>query len=183
MNGVKVNDIKEMPLNIAKAFPIIIVVSGVLSSVVSGQGLGAVFAGGALVLGELLNWLLKFLFSKISVAGAMRRPNPPEMGCSAFGRCGKPASKQLQGMPSGHAQVTTFALVFWLLYIWNRKDKNTGVKATLTVCMLVIWYMVLYSRVYIGCHTYLQVGVGAAIGGLLGWGYYAFLNKVSNLVT
>lgn len=163
-------------LQTANAFPLFLLISGVLSSAVSGKKIGILFTIG-LLLSQSINIILKLsMKSLIGKTNITRRPCPPKTGCGWFP---KKSIHMYMGFPSGHAQSISFALSFWLLYLYDTKSERY-VKSISTVVLTAIWFGVVYSRVYQGCHSVLQVSVGSLIGICLGYGYYQIAKKYIN---
>ena len=81
-------------------------------------------------------------------------------------------------MPSGHAQITTIAAIFWSLYIYASMDKPI-LKYILIGILWMITFWVWFTRVYIGCHTVLQIFIGFLVGLAFGPGIYKLIKFIS----
>jgi membrane-associated phospholipid phosphatase len=161
--------------NLARSSPNTILQAGLLSTLVTGDPLGATFTGGAFVLSELLNRLLKFAFVKASPDNdSFKRPSPPPDGCGNYGMA---YPKETSGMPSGHSQLVAFTAVFWLLYVhkYSTMSKNGKIASTVLIICLAIGVMI--SRYTEGCHSVLQILVGDGIGAILGALFFLVLDK------
>jgi membrane-associated phospholipid phosphatase len=159
--------------NLARSSPAIIAGSGVLATLITSQPLPLVFSVLSVIFGLLSNQYIKGIFKSIDPKRPeWLRPNPPSDGCGLFAECNRPIKAQI-GMPSGHAQTIGFATAFWLMYIWRRQ---TG-KVYKTAIILVLAFLLIYSRVYEGCHSWLQVSVGTLIGSALGLISYLALER------
>lgn len=160
-----------MLLRIAQTSPYVIGFMAVIMALFVKSPIAYQFAVTYLVIGVFSNWIIKEIL-KLFFAGhpAFERPTPPPTGCGIFDDCKNTKTKRTFGMPSGHAQSIAFAAMFATLYLLQANDfSNKG------IYIAVIWLFALYvmwSRVYIGCHTTLQVIVGALIGAL--FGYFCF---------
>lgn len=97
-------------------------------------------------------------------------------GCGIYPSFGK--TSRTWGMPSGHAQITSFAATYWTLYIWskykNEKDlkikKELKVKAIVsTILMWCLSFLVWTQRVYSECHNIPQIIGGVIFGVLFGF--------------
>ena len=173
--------------NALTAAPYTIYQGAILGSVVSGDPKYVFFALLAIVMGDGFNAvekvIAKKLMGKTSAVGA--RPSGCGIakgvqctGCGIYPACGK--SSHTWGMPSGHAQITSFAATYWTIYVWMRcktagtKDKKK-LRIQAIVATLIMWslsVMVWSQRVYSGCHTALQIIIGALLGSALGVGGY-----------
>ena len=65
------------------------------------------------------------------------------------------------GFPSGHAQETSFFSTFLTIYLININNRYKNIIIPL---LWIINILVIYQRVYAGCHTILQVIVGDIFG-------------------
>lgn len=108
--------------------------------------------------------------------GTFPIPGTKCLGCSKFPKGRRSRS---YGLPSGHSQELVFTATFWTLYLikrgWTRPYWGT---------ILVCWVaavLVMRQRWLSGCHTLMQIQVGAGLGiisGCLGFliAGYAGLN-------
>lgn len=111
----------------------------------------------------LLKNISKFLFPNCKL---FKRPNPPSFGCGAFRNCNNPVVTW--GMPSGHTQIAVMTSVFWILYILDN-NPNLDIWNIFTIFKFIILAIIIsISRVYLGCHNWIQVFTGAFIGIILG---------------
>ncbi|EGZ13282.1 hypothetical protein PHYSODRAFT_361204 [Phytophthora sojae] len=84
------------------------------------------------------------------------------------------------GMPSGHA-TNAIGLCLWMILetlLGVGKPWSAGRKAATCVGLVLLFVPVPYSRVYLGDHTELQVGIGSADGVVLGLVYFFVLRYV-----
>ena len=163
-----------MVINYLILYPIIIIFSSIFYSIISQNIIGILFAIG-LMIDNIFNMLLKKLFSTFFPNFKLfLRPNPPKIGCSYIPKCND--TEISYGMPSGHSQSTLTIAVFWILYILNNYEMNIYRYLSIGL-IIIISFMVLYSRIYIGCHNFLQVLIGSIIGTVYG----IFLYKIVNL--
>ncbi|KAG6613888.1 putative PAP2-like protein [Phytophthora cinnamomi] len=99
--------------------------------------------------------------------------------CSECARpCGSCVSSN--GMPSGHA-TNAIGLCLWLILetlLGVGKPWNAGRKAAACAALVLLFVPVPYSRMYLGDHTGLQVGIGSADGVVLGLVYFFVLRYV-----
>ncbi|AYV78027.1 MAG: dolichyldiphosphatase [Edafosvirus sp.] len=170
----------SIPGNLAKSLPYTIYSAGYLSSIVTGNPLGAVFSTSAIIFGDVLNGVLKKSIKSVAPDVEMfKRPSPPAEGCGIYSQCNISADhKPTYGMPSGHSMIICFSAIFWILYIQKYSGMSKGWKLFSTILLLTIAILVMISRIVIGCHNFLQVIVGAMIGILLGWVVFVVLENV-----
>ena len=180
--------LKQVLNSVVTTAPYTIYQAGLLAWLVTGKVEYGFFTLLAVVMGDGFNAvekkLAKLVMGPASVAGA--RPSgcgtrgcTRTIGCGIYPSAG--AASHTWGMPSGHAQITTLSATFWTIYVWRRfaREKNAREKKKLKtkaiVSTIIIWLLALLvwaQRVYSGCHSMMQIGVGALIGaplGLLGY--------------
>ncbi|KAL3663153.1 hypothetical protein V7S43_011564 [Phytophthora oleae] len=99
--------------------------------------------------------------------------------CSECERpCGSCVSSN--GMPSGHA-TNAIGLCLWLILetlLGVGKQWAVVTKATTCTGLILLFVPVPYSRMYLGDHTDLQVGIGSADGVVFGLVYFFVLRYV-----
>ena len=132
-------------------------------------------------LSEMLNNLLKqFVFkplmknNKWPILGYGRRPLNSK-NSSQFGDINKPPHKYSYGMPSGHSQTALLFATFIILMITDYHSTNLSnyTQYILISSLVVFTVSILWSRLYLNCHTIQQVTLGSIIGGIIGYyGYY-----------
>ena len=93
--------------------------------------------------------------------------------------CAEPSNSY--GMPSGHSQSAVF---FSTYVIMNLIDSNVIMYEKILGVNVFIFLAlgVMYSRVYLRCHTTQQVIVGGLIGAILGTLYYKNKDTIKNLI-
>jgi membrane-associated phospholipid phosphatase len=183
--------------NVVKTTPYTIYQAGLLAWLVTGDSRYGMFTLLTVVFGEMFNhgekYISKLIMKPSSVAGQRPSNCPPGkdtcIGCGIYPSVG--AKKNGWGMPSGHAQITSFAAMYWTLFIWLRYDrdekkkKGSGNFMHTIVSMGVIWALVTAvcaQRVVSKCHSILQVIIGAIIGSLLAFvGYYISTEVYSDM--
>jgi membrane-associated phospholipid phosphatase len=165
-----------MILHILICFQVIVICASIFYSIISQNIVGILYAIGAIV-EIILNTSLKSLISTFFPNFTLfLRPNPPKTGCGYFTDCTKVL--KTYGMPSGHSQSAAVFAVFWTLYILN--NYPTTIYTYFSIIGIIITsIMVLYSRIYIGCHNTAQVFVGSIIGLIYG----IFLYKIVKMLT
>ena len=167
-----------------RGYPLIILFSLFMSYFMTHK-IDFLIFGIALSISSLLNQLLKeFVFNPIMkenlfpILGKGTRPEGAQ-DCSNFIDPENRISSSY-GMPSGHAQTATFFATYLILMIINeRSSKNIKILKIITV--LIITGIIMSSRVYLGCHTIQQVVVGGIIGGLLGYLFFANMDKIKGI--
>ena len=166
-----------IPRNLAQASPYFISVAALCALLLTNNKWCSWFLVTYIVLGEGLNHLEKFAFKKaLDPVDPWIRPNPPQSGCGIFNECSANGSKTF-GFPSGHAQTTTFAAMFWSLYIYRQTKWSKTEKCLKIALLWILAGLVWYSRVAIGCHNWTQIAGGIAFGATLGAGSYMLIEK------
>lgn len=167
----------SIPLNLAQASPYLINVGAILALLITNNKWCLWFLVSYISFGEGLNHLEKFGFKKIlNSTDPWIRPNPPLTGCGIFNDCSLTGSKTF-GFPSGHAQTTTFAAVFWSLYIYRQTKWSTTQKVSKIILLWTLAGLIWYSRVKIGCHNWIQICGGIFFGALFGISSYLLVEK------
>lgn len=99
--------------------------------------------------------------------------------CSECDRpCGSCVSSN--GMPSGHA-TNAIGLCLWMILetlLGVGKQSTVVTKVSTCVGLILLFVPVPYSRMYLGDHTDLQVGIGSADGVVFGLVYFFLLRYV-----
>ncbi|KAK1943532.1 hypothetical protein P3T76_004928 [Phytophthora citrophthora] len=99
--------------------------------------------------------------------------------CSECDRpCGSCVSSN--GMPSGHA-TNAIGLCLWMILetlLGVGKQWSVATKAATCTGLVLLFVPVPYSRMYLGDHTDLQVGIGSADGVVFGLAYFFVLRYV-----
>ena len=149
--------LKTIPAKLAQSFPYTLYAAGLLGSMATGNMTGVAFTGSLMLLGDVLNGLTKATLKRAYPnVKWMQRPNA-----------------HTWGMPSGHAQMTALAAVFWSLYLWRQqKQRPLAAMVVGTVLMGAITFGVMYSRYANGCHNVPQLAIGGLVGAGLGAGLY-----------
>lgn len=130
--------------------------------------------------------LIKYLCRNMSSA---KRPNPPCDGCSPFTVCNGDVI-QTSGMPSGHSFLMAFILCVVVVFAIMRFKQKTHIgettsqhRAELVGTIIVVAaaaIVVMYSRNAEGCHSALQIGVGAGLGIVWFFIWYFSIRKIRN---
>ena len=173
--------LKSIPRNLFRASPYIVYSSALLSSVITGNMIGVYFTVLCMVFGDVLNFALKEAFKAYDPYNLQwKRPNPPTDGCGIFGTCN--TTDSTWGMPSGHAQIISFALAFWLLYLWSSSSISKTTKYISSAILIVLALLIMRSRLVEGCHNILQVTTGSIIGLFFGMLSYYLVKIVIHQV-
>lgn len=151
-------------LTLARASPLFIIVIGFYITIITGNPIGVYFSIAAIIV-EVVNKLLKYTTKEIAGENDwFSRPSPPPFGCSVY-----PKKDDVSyGMPSGHSMIICFAAAFWIKYIFKYSDMDNYSKYVSSCLLIGTAVLVMYSRIYDGCHNLSQVSVGAILGVILG---------------
>ena len=82
-------------------------------------------------------------------------------------------------MPSGHSQTALLFLTFITLMITDHHSESlsNNTQYILLGSLLLFTISVLWSRIYLKCHTIQQVIMGSIIGGSIGYYGYNFMKE------
>lgn len=80
------------------------------------------------------------------------------------------------GMPSGHSIISMTTCIFWNLYIIDNYPKSKKRDLSL-ISLNSISLLVLFSRIWLGCHTIQQVIIGGIVGSCVGYYGYMYRNS------
>ena len=164
-------------LGLARAFPLITMVSPLLGYFLTNE-IDLLLLSITLLLNDGLNHFLKYNIvrplmgnKRYGILGSGARPKGAK-DCGLFVGCKDPLSKkESYGMPSGHSQnvmlFSTYAILTLMNGNYTDRMKNIGY-----VLFSLLAIGIMYSRVYLKCHTVQQVIIGGVIGLLLGYLYY-----------
>ncbi len=156
--------------NIITSSPYTIHQTALLSWLISGDSLyGKFFA--LSVSNELLNVMEKWAMRRMAPSKWGKRPNgcgTNMEGCGIFPSNGKCSTSW--GMPSGHAQITSCAAMFWTLHILKQRQlSRIGKEHAVVVVLWLLVCVVCSQRVHSQCHSVPQVVCGVLVGSLVGY--------------
>lgn len=133
-----------------------------------------------LLLNEALNHLLKFIVSKIVGKNEITK-RPAGARDTGIYPQHLPKESTSMGMPSGHAQTSTFLATILLQHVFLRSQLGPAAKSRAASFIVIVAALVIISRTKYGgilcvhvsgkivaCHTVLQVVVGGMIGAAVG---------------
>ena len=169
--------------NIITSSPYTIYQAGILASIVTGDPKYILFSIFAFIMGDGFNALEKKIAKKImgnysclgqrpsGCGNGLRNGRRKCTGCGIYPSHG--TESKTWGMPSGHAQITSFAATFWTLYVWlkYKKDPNPEAKNKAIASTAIMWTLavcVWSQRVISLCHSIPQIIVGVIFGILFG---------------
>ena len=84
-------------------------------------------------------------------------------------------------MPSGHSQNAIFFSTYVILNLIN-SNYNYLTKVYGIILFTLAGVGIMYSRVYLKCHTVEQVIAGGLIGGILGALYFKNKDKIKKII-
>jgi membrane-associated phospholipid phosphatase len=188
----ELSQLDTIPRDFLMSAPYTIYAAAGLSAVITMRPSLAYFTAAVVLCGDVANKILKHMAKYFLPDAIGQRPVNEHVatysesfatgapaGCGVYPTCR--AGSHTYGMPSGHAQITSFAATYWTLMIWNGRtgtqrslgkgDNSLGwivPTATLWLLSLAVWIQRVHSR----CHSVTQIVVGAACGS--GLAYLAF---------
>lgn len=144
-----------------QAFPVLVYSFSLFLYVISGKILPIYFAGGIYLFVTLPLPYYKKFFEIYMNIHIFKRPNPPKTGCGYFDDITFPGAKSF-GFPSGHSMFSGFFCIFWTLFILESHQRDFE-----NLRLIILWYIsltVCVSRIYNGCHNFIQVLFGFLYG-------------------
>ena len=177
-------ELYEQILGFARAYPLIIISACFIYYFLTND-INLLMLAVALLVNDGINGVLKYWIvkplvgnKKIFLLGTGRRPDGAK-NCSPFLETNAKPSNSY-GMPSGHSQSAVF---FSTYVIMNLINSNVIMYEKILGGSIFIFLAlgIMYSRVYLKCHTVQQVVVGGLIGLGLGFLYYENQEKIKNL--
>ena len=179
VKNVIIKYMNDYIIGIARAYPLIIILSSFLSYFLTFE-FRYFMLGIALLANDISNCLFKNIIQKIfgdKIIGLLGKRPIGAKNCGFFYKSNNSLSKSY-GMPSGHSQNAAFFSTYTIL---NILDSNISKRIklfsiTLSICLPI---GIMYSRVYLNCHTVQQVIIGGIISSIgltitsvyLGWQY------------
>ena len=171
--------------SLLRGFPCLITVASILAFLLFQIKIGIYYALVNIIanflsyfLKEFFRYLYEIIFKKESlfILGPGKRPKGAlNCGCFIDEDNPKKIAKSF-GMPSGHGLSAMLFCTFWSLYIIDNYPNNF--RRHLSIIILnFICFLVLISRLYLGCHTIQQVLVGSILGLIFGYISYKLYNK------
>tara|TARA_B100000902_G_C27288317_1_gene905669 strand:- start:572 stop:1138 length:567 start_codon:yes stop_codon:yes gene_type:complete len=175
--------LNEQIMGFARAYPSVLLFSCFTAYFLT-NNINILMLGFALLVDTSINAILKYgvfrpLFgdTKILFFGSGKRPVGAK-NCDLFVENNAKRAKSY-GMPSGHSQASFFFLTYLLMHLQN-SDMNIHEKIFGGGLYTLITLGIVYSRIYLKCHTIQQVTVGSLIGLALGYLYYQNQDKIKN---
>jgi membrane-associated phospholipid phosphatase len=128
---------------------------------------------------EIINTIMKYyIFKPIMknkywpILGYGTRP-PNSKNSAQFGNINTPPYKGSYGMPSGHSQIMITVATFFIMTLFNyHSNIIPSILYFITFIVILFSLSVLWSRIYLNCHTIQQVILGSIFGFIIG--YYGF---------
>ena len=117
---------------------------------------------------RFIKYIIKSTFGD-SIFGILGKRPKGAKDCGFFEN--SPIQKESYGMPSGHSQNIGFISIYLILNTLNQNYKKEK-KLLIVSSLIILIFAIMYSRIYLNCHTYPQVIIGVIIGLLFGYIYY-----------
>tara|TARA_Y100000389_G_scaffold196004_1_gene228217 strand:- start:1681 stop:2262 length:582 start_codon:yes stop_codon:yes gene_type:complete len=177
--------LQEQIIGFARAYPSVLLFTCFTGYFLT-NNINILMLGIALLVDNSINAILKYgvfrpLFgdTKLLVLGSGKRPAGAK-NCALFVEKNAKRAKSY-GMPSGHSQASFFFLTYLIMHL---KDSNMNMYEKIFGGSLFTFITlgIVYSRIYLKCHTIQQVSVGSLIGLGLGYLYYENQEKIKDFV-
>ena len=174
-------------LIIARAYPRLVLLTSIIMYMYT-QNIDFIFLTLALAVNDMFNGILKHkLFKPIMgnkkwpILGYGKRPKGAK-NCGIIAKS-PPVIPKSYGMPSGHASTALFFSTYLIRYLLDGNfSKNIEIIGILILTLIA--FGIMYSRVYLKCHTVQQVILGGLLGTTFGSMYYNnkdMVKKIFNL--
>ena len=167
-------------LVVARIYPLIVQIISFLMYFIN-LDKDFIILGITMILSEIINGGLKNLVCKplmgnkyYPIIGLGRRPDGAN-NCGLY-YVGKDNVSTSYGMPSGHSQNSAVFSTFMLMKILDSDLSDTYKTLSIIFFPLLLIY-IMWSRVYLGCHTIQQTIIGSSIGIAIGYYVYNYFNK------
>jgi membrane-associated phospholipid phosphatase len=165
----------------ARAYPIIIIFSSVINSLITSSNEGYILSILILITNFMNHFMKEYIFRPIMgnkyfpILGYGIRPKGA-INCGLFKNGRKSTS---YGMPSGHSETSTFFSTYLILKIIFNDDLHLLYKIVSFIFLSFFPLLVMYSRVYWAkCHTLQQVIAGGIIGIIFACIVYKYKNYI-----
>lgn len=162
-------------IGFARAYPLIITISPFFAYFLT-NNTDLLLLSISLMLNDILNGYFKnYIFyplmkdKKWFILGQGKRPKGAKNSGIFLEQNAKLSTSY--GMPSGHSQGAAFFSTYTILHLLE-SSINTEIKIIGSIFFSCLAVGIMYSRVYLGCHTKQQVIMGGLIGTILGFYYY-----------
>tara|TARA_X000001036_G_C20571604_1_gene762886 strand:- start:142 stop:675 length:534 start_codon:yes stop_codon:yes gene_type:complete len=172
---------KDIINTIARAYPIIIV-AWVFLHFIGTRSVDSAYLWVWLILMSLSNGVIKHILKsqygkKVPFLGDGDRPAGAE-NCGVISNTGKATT---YGMPSGHSQIAAFYSCYSILYLIDMPIED-NMKILFSSLFVILAGWIMYSRVYLNCHTYQQVIIGGLLGMMFGFIAYSLKTDLLNTI-
>lgn len=184
--------------NLLVTMPYIIYVSSFFTGIVANNYEILYFTLYVIIFGDGLNALTKKLLKKSKLipdklglrpsgCGGIKAGNMCR-GCGIFPSFKDSIGSRTFGFPSGHAQITSLAATFWIIYLLkkNKSKKNQHYHNVnrhnhyiSIILIIVVYLLVCRQRIKSKCHNIFQIVGGTIQGFTLGISGYYLCNKIA----
>ena len=174
-------------LIIARGYPILVLLVSIIMYMYT-QNIDFIFLTVAIITNDIFNGFLKhYLFKPIMgnkkwpILGFGKRPKGAK-NCGVIAQS-PPVKAKSYGMPSGHASTALFFSTYLIRHLLDSNlKKNVEIIGILILTLTA--FGIMYSRVYLKCHTTQQVIFVGLLGAIFGSMYYNnkdMVKKIFNL--
>lgn len=180
--------------NLLVTMPYIIYVSSFFSGIVTNNYEILYFTLYVIIFGDGLNAITKKLLKKSKLipnnlglrpsgCGGNKSGNMCR-GCGIFPSFKDSVGSRTFGFPSGHAQITSLAATFWIIYLLKKNKKNAHNinrhnHYVSILLIIVVYLLVCRQRIKSKCHNLFQIIGGSIYGSILGIAGYYLCNKIA----
>jgi len=171
-------------LIIARGYPRLVLLVSIIMYMYT-QNIDFIFLTVAIVTSDIFNGFLKhYLFKPIMgnkkwpILGFGKRPSGAK-NCGVMAQS-PPIKSKSYGMPSGHASTALFFSTYLIRHLLDSNFKK-NVEIIGILILSVMGLGIMYSRVYLKCHTIQQVILGGLLGATFGSMYYTNKEVVKNI--
>ena len=180
------NDIVADAKGIARAYPFMFLMFSLLLGVVFRLDHLVCLVGVVLVSDSANEFVTKpmvyNILSQLGMLHVAARPKGAKNCGSFLDETNIHKTSKSYGMPSGHSLSSMIISFFLIGYIIDHHDKTLQ-RDVLIVFVCLMGVSICVSRVYLQCHTVLQVIIGGILGSIIGYYSYHGYKKLKQKYT
>ena len=180
------NDIVADLKGIARAYPFMFLMFSLLLGVVFSLDHLVCLVGVVLVSDSVNSFVTKpmvyNILSQVGMLHVAARPKGAKNCGSFLDETNIHKTSKSYGMPSGHSLSAMIISLYLICYIIDHHDKTLQ-RDILILFICLMGMSICVSRVYLQCHTVLQIIIGGILGSIIGYYSYYGYKKIKQTYT